>query len=72
VHANERFRGLDGLLGQLEQLHLDRDFPPYVLTGDRPAEVRDGQASTGTSRYLTRLARAESRRTSPATAWLNG
>ena len=27
VHADERFRGLAGLLGQLEQLYLDRDFP---------------------------------------------
>jgi hypothetical protein len=34
--------------------------PPYVLAGDCPAEVRDGQAGAGTSGYLTRLARAES------------
>src|ERR1017187_25087 len=34
--------------------------PPDVLAGDCPAEVRDGQASTGTFCYLARLARAES------------
>jgi hypothetical protein len=34
--------------------------PPDVLAGDCPAEMRDGQASVGTSRYLIGLARAES------------